>query len=49
MGGPILIEDLKETILHTIVVAETKIFDETSSQANWLVTKVPLLLYFARL
>ena len=57
MKGPILIEDLVgpsflgdlQTILHAIVIAETKVFDETEFHAIWLVTKASLLLCFARL
>ena len=42
-------EDDLQTILHTIVVGETKVVDETTFHATWLVTKILLLLYFARL
>ena len=42
-------EDDLQTIFHTIVVGETKVVDETTLHATWLVTKILLLLYFARL
>ena len=34
-------EDDLQTIFHTIVVGETKVVDETTFHATWLVTCLP--------
>ena len=52
MGGPILTEDLRGTcnpLYMQWVVVETIVSDEIAFHANWLVTKAPLFLQFARL